>query len=148
MAKLSAHGHEIGRVYYIASTLAYMSDGHVLRNAGNGWKQYRKVKAGITPEIAFASRKAQQEEFLAAHPAYAAFSKAVQKSAGLAVRWKLVAAIELMPSDPDGVWSEACDGYVDNVSLAVEEIAELCTLYRAVVAERARMQQERVQVPA
>ena len=35
-----------------------------------------------------------------------------------------------MPDDPDGVWSEACDGYGDNISADVDEVAALCELYK------------------
>jgi hypothetical protein len=33
------------------------------------------------------------------------------------------------------VWSEACDGYGDNVSADVEDCVELCRLYRAALEE-------------
>ena len=55
--------------------------------------------------------------------------------AGLGKAWKLNSAVELMPDDPDGVWSEACDGYGDNVHADVSEIVELCGLYRAALRE-------------
>jgi hypothetical protein len=28
-----------------------MSDGNILKNSGSGWKLYRKLKAGIDPEV-------------------------------------------------------------------------------------------------
>ena len=52
-----------------------------------------------------------------------------------AVDTKLHAAIELMPDDPDGVWSEACDSYGDNCHASIDEIVHLCMLYRNAVAE-------------
>lgn len=39
-------------------------------------------------------------------------------------------AIMAMPNDPDGVWSKEFDGYGDNVSADLDEIVELCLLYR------------------
>ena len=37
MAKLSAHGAEVGRVEYIGKVKAYFADGKVLVNHGQGW---------------------------------------------------------------------------------------------------------------
>jgi hypothetical protein len=40
MAKLSAHGKEVGRINYTTYAKAYMQDGVVLKNEGHGWKVY------------------------------------------------------------------------------------------------------------
>ena len=55
--------------------------------------------------------------------------------AGLSKRWKLEAAVSMMPEDPDGVWSEACDGYCDNVHADIDEVAHLCRLYLTALDE-------------
>lgn len=136
MAKLSAYGRtEIGTVYRITSAKRYMSDGTILKNIGFGWKVYGKVKPGIEPIQAFTNAKARENQALCENPAFAAYRKALHDMAGLSKRWKLHAAIELMPDDCDGVWSEACDGYSDNVSASVDEIGELCRLYLAALEE-------------
>ena len=41
----------------------------------------------------------------------------------------------MMPDDPDGVWSHSCAGYGDNVDASVDEIVELCRLYKHAVQE-------------
>ncbi|NTU52267.1 MAG: hypothetical protein HGA97_00910 [Chlorobiaceae bacterium] len=51
--------------------------------------------------------------------------------AGLGKAWKLHAAIQLLGDDVDGIWSECCDGFGDNVHADVDEIAELVRLYAA-----------------
>ena len=43
-------------------------------------------------------------------------------------------AVTMMPDDADGVWSEACDGYGDNVHADVDDVAKLCALYRTALA--------------
>lgn len=131
MAKLYARGRTIvGEIEGLTRSTRYMSDGAILRNIGFGWKVYGRVKAGFSPEEAYARAKAAQETKLNARPtAYVQYKKALHNLAGLSKRWKLHAAIELMPEDPDGVWSEACDGYGDNVHADIEEIVELCKLY-------------------
>ena len=137
MAKLSAYGRiEVGTVNKLTSAKRYMSDGTVLKNIGFGWKVAGKVKPNFTPQEAFAKSAANQARALAENPAYAAYYKALHGMAGLSKRWKLHAAIELMPEDCDGVWSEACDGYGDNVHADVDEVGALCRLYLAAMAER------------
>jgi hypothetical protein len=32
----------------------------------------------------------------------------------------------MMPDDCDGVWSECCDGYGDNIRADVDDVAKLC----------------------
>lgn len=136
MAKVSAHGSEIGTIHFLTYAKRYMSDGVVLKNMGFGWKIAGKVKPGITPEQAFNSASARVREYRADRPAYAAYRAELHNLAGLSKRWKLHAAIELMPDDADGVWSECCDGYGDNVHADIGEISRLCGLYRDSLREQ------------
>ena len=137
MAKLRAHGTEVGTIYGLTGAKRYMSDGKVLKNLGFGWKLHATVKAGIDPAEAFQRAKAKEESFIASRPLWAAYRKELSELAGLSKRWKLHAAISLMPDDPDGVWSEACDGYGDNVHADVDEVSKLCTLYKLAMSEGA-----------
>ena len=139
MAKLSAHGECVGTIDYISESKRYMSDGVILKNIGFGWKLAGKVKPYLNPLTVYQTAKAKYEIALESRPALAAYRKAIHEACGLSKRWKLVTAIELMPDDADGVWSEACDGYSDNVHLDVDEVAELCRLYSACVAEHKAM---------
>ena len=132
MAKLSAHGTEIGRITLTAKVKAYMSDGAVLTNYGDGWKLTGKIKSGITPEQAYQNAVRRSAEFLAANPKIEAYRHALHAICRGAKRSKLHMAITMMPTDPDGVWSECCDGYCDNVEADIDEIAQLCALYLAI----------------
>lgn len=134
MAKISAHGSIIGTVYFTTKAKRYMSDNTILVNYGQGWKLGPKLKPGITSQVAFENQSASQVEFLAAHPEIAAYRKALHSIAGMSTRWKLDMAISMMPDDSDGVWSECCDGYGDNVHADQDEIESLCMLYRAIPA--------------
>ena len=136
MAKLSAHGNKVGQIDYLTYSKAYMSDGKVLKNSGFGWKLCAKVKPGVDVAQAFANKQRKQAEYFAEHPAYAAYRAALHDLAGLCKRWKLHTAITMMPDDYDGVWSEACDGYGDNVSASVDEVAKVCILYAAAMSEQ------------
>jgi hypothetical protein len=129
MAKLSAHGQEIGTVYFNASAKRYMSDGAVLKNNGLGWKIGARLKPGAVTE-AYNAQVEKQKVELARRPAVAAYRRELHALAGLSKRWRLHMAVSLMPDDPDGAWSEACDGYGDNCAADIDEVVHLCMLYR------------------
>jgi hypothetical protein len=139
MAKLKAHGHEIGTIYLTTAAKRYMSDGKILKNLGFGWKLYATLKDGVSPEEAFARAKDRERAFLADRPALAVYRKELHAMAGLCKRWKLHAAVSLMPDDCDGVWSEACDGYGDNIHADVDEVGALCRLYLLATDENKRL---------
>lgn len=141
MAKLSAHGTEIGTVHFLTYAKRYMSDGVVLKNIGFGWKIHGKVKPGVTPEQAFNNAAERVRAYRAERPAYSAYRAALHNLAGLSKRWKLHACVELMPDDADGVWSEACDGYGDNIHADIEEVSELCKLYKESIREQSQIKQ-------
>ena len=137
MAKISAHGDIIGTLYFLTSAKRYMSDGHILKNAGFGWKLYSKVKADIAPVDAFNRALARQKEDSILNPGYHAYKIALHDLCGLAKRWRVHSAITAMPDDYDGVWSTVCDTYShESISADVDEIAILCRLYSAAIAER------------
>jgi hypothetical protein len=135
MAKISAHGSIVGTVDYTTQSKRYMSDGVILRNDGFGWKLHGKVQAGVTPREAYANSKARLDAQLIEKPAAARYRELLHAACGLSKRWKLHKAIIMMPDDPDGVWSEACDGYGDNVHLDVDDVAELCRAYQATLRQ-------------
>ena len=135
MAKLSAHGQEIGRIEYSTFSKAYMADGKVLKNAGFGWKIAGKLKDGISPQQGFENAKRNWEEKLALRPCFARYVSELHSMAGLCKRWKLVQTIQLLGDDIDGIWSECCDGYGDNISADVDEVAHLVRLYGAAMLE-------------
>ena len=107
----------------------------MLKNLGDGWKLSGKLKTGVTAEQAVARAVAGIAEWEQARPAGRAYKKALHDIAGQSKRYRLHVAISLMPNDCDGIWSECCDGYGDNVHASIEEINELCALYRAAQAE-------------
>jgi len=131
MAKVSAHGAIIGTVEYISSAKRYMSDGVILKNVGFGWKLAGKVKPGIEPRAAYAAASQRLADRLANDPAVAEYRRLLHDMAGLNKRWTLHAAVGMMPDDADGVWSECCDGYGDNVHADIDDVAALCAAYRA-----------------
>ena len=134
MAKLSAHGTEIGRIQYTTQTKAYMSDRKVLVNYGSGWKVKGTLKAGLDPVSAFKSAQDKQAVRFANNPALREYLKELFSIGGIAMTPRLHMTIELMADDCDGVWSECCDGYGNNVHADIDEISNLCALYRTAKA--------------
>ena len=112
-----------------------MSDGVILKNIGFGWKLHGKVKPGISVQDYFLQKQATQAEVMAKRPALAAYRKCLHSMAGMDKRWKLEQCLGMLSNDPDGVWSECCDGYGDNVHADIDEVGELCRLYEAAVIE-------------
>ena len=145
MAKLSAHGQEVGRIVYLTKTKAYMTDGKVLVNTGCGWKLRGKLKAGLTPETAFNNALQAQAEFIAQRPAFRRYRDCLHDLAGQSKRSILHLTVTMMPDDCDGVWSECCDGYGDNVYASCDEVAQLCSLYRDSVREQNEMKAQQGQ---
>lgn len=139
MAKLSAHGRELGRINYTTYSKAYFEDGTVLKNSGFGWKVFAKCK--VPPQEAYDKALAVHKDFAASRPCLMAYRKELHALAGMGKAWKLNAAIELLGTDVDGVWSEACDGYGDNVHADLEEIEHLVNLYFAAQREAAAIRQ-------
>jgi len=137
MAKISANGTVVGTVDYCGKSKRYMSNGKVLVNYGCGWKVGGTVKTGWTPQSAYENACERMRADSIARPAFAAYRKELIHLTSMSNRAKLHMAVQLMPEDCDGVWSEVCDGYQDNVHADVDEIGELCRLYRVACAEKA-----------
>jgi hypothetical protein len=137
MAKLSAHGSIVGTLHFVSYSKRWMSDGHILRNGGDGWKLHAKLQAGVDVAEHFRKAESHMAQSRASRPARAAYIKLLHGMAGVATRWKLHTAVSLMPNDPDGVWSECCDGYGDNVHADLDDVCELCRAYEAMEREAA-----------
>ena len=135
MAKCKAHGEEIGTTHYIAKSKRYFSDGAILINYGTGWKLHGKLKPGSDPKEVFAKISAKYEAGLSTRPHTKEYRQKLHELAGMGKRWRLHHAVALMPDDPDGVWSECCDGYGDNVHADIDDIANLCRLYKLALTE-------------
>lgn len=125
MAKLSAHGKEVGRIQYVAHDVAVMSDGYVLKNFGSGWKIHGKLKAGITPENAYQSRLSklqnQPDEYHIFKEKLFSLTRSLEKRA------QIMVTLQLLGNDADGVWSELTDSYLGpRIDADIGEIVELC----------------------
>lgn len=130
MAKLCAHGREIGRIEMLTKRKAYMADGVILMDRGCGWKVYGKVRPGVSPDQAYAAALNRQQEFDAARPGMSEFRRLLHQSA-LKHRWKILAAVQSMPNDADGVYSALMDEY-DGPELDFAECVALCEAYRSI----------------
>ena len=137
MAVLSKHGAEIGRIEKLTSIVAYMADGKILRNQGDGWKQYRKVKPGINPQDAFNRSLEAATQFKAERPCYVEYKKQLHALACNGKRCLVHMTVETLGNDHDGVWSELND--MIGISCSFDEVADLCRAYDAMIAEQDRI---------
>lgn len=135
MAKKSAHGKQIGQIDFLTYSKAYMEDGTILKNSGFGWKVFASAKPGVNITDVYNKSLQHQQEMLSKNPAYAAYRRELHKLTGLSKRYRLHYSVRANPQDPDGVWSDVCPGYHDDVSASPEEIDYLCNLYLALEAE-------------
>jgi len=132
MANLKNHGSLIGKIEYLTYTTAYMSDRHILKNYGQGWKLYRKVKAELNPRDIYLKNLAKVTERESLYPLSKEYKHKLIKYSGLQ-RSIVHAAIESMSDDPDGIYS-AFD-YDYKINLTIEECTELCKLYQLAIAQ-------------
>jgi hypothetical protein len=130
MACLKNNGVRLGVFELVECRLSYMSNGHVLKNTGSGWKKYKKVKAGLNPAGVYAAQVAFRKERDTACPNWAAYRDLVCATVPLALRWKLHASVRHMPGDADGVWSEMNDSlWRDVAGVDLCDCIELCRLF-------------------
>lgn len=143
MARLGAHGTELGRLEFPSHSVVHMSNGHLLRDNGDGWKVWRRVKQDRDPRQVWENALRAYEEKLRTQPAYAEYRRLLFETAGSRyARTRLHMMLGLMPEDPDGIWSEIEDSYDYKLQAlkgtSVEELNTLCILYRAAQEEQAK----------
>lgn len=133
MATLKKHGTELARFEYSGNTLVVMSDGHVLRNGGDGWKLFRRAKPGVTAEELARLRTESFNARRAACPNWDLFVRGLCRAVSLRNRWMLAEAIALMPTDPDGVCSILED---HGVSVDLDDVVRIAGHYCRGIAEK------------
>lgn len=135
MATLYKHG-EIGQIERVAYKVAYCADGQVLRNDGDGWKTWKRVKPGVDPKQLFETVKAKYAEKLRTKPAFAHWREVFHRTFSPRQRSIALTSIDSMPQDPDSVWSELNDyAPFGGDSFSIEEIVECCRAYQAAELE-------------
>lgn len=141
MAKLSAHGTEVFRWDGITHRYSYRSDGHILRNGGDGWKLWKKLKdrkgmPAYVERLKEQHRKSATERPLLAH-AVDLFHGMVPFKARFWVYEAICLLVGPSDSDPDGLWSTLDDHpCTRELGLSVEECVELCNAFQTAMAER------------
>jgi hypothetical protein len=140
MAKLSAHGLELARRETPNSRIVVMSDGKLLRNYGQGWKLWKRVKDGVDP-VEYAKGFNERTKMIS--PEIQAYIKALVNACDLEHRLYLNTSIELSGHDPDGVWSDM-ESRGDWYSIDLEDIIRCCKAYEAARAAAAAKRADEV----
>ena len=131
MAKLSSHGTELYREELANCRLAYFEDGHILRDSGAGWKLYRKFKQGVNVRDAVSRKQSFRDNVTPERTMRNAFREAIVDAfPAISQRATVFMAVSILPTDPDGVWSELNDSpFSRDVEIDLELAVELCRLY-------------------
>ncbi|SRR6266705_3065054 len=127
MATKSKHGATLCEIERLCSKYAYMSDGTILINRGDGWKVKGRVKPGFDP--ADVARRAQERyaQLLAERPAFADYRQALHANVCNGQRYLVHEVLNMLANDPDGVWSELND--MAHIAIDVDECVTLCHLH-------------------
>lgn len=110
MATIYKHGGEVGRIDKLTFSMLFCEDGKILRNHGAGWRIWRKVKQDVVCGVHGAYRRCRDDYAanLEAMPAFAHWRRLVHEFP-LRKRALVVYAVQHLPEDPDGLWSELED---------------------------------------
>ena len=139
MARLSAHGRELFRAEYLTMRVSHRSDGHLLRNIGNGWKVWKKCKATANPEAVADRAKARLSERENRERLYFEFQRLLFDLVPFRARFLVVTAMDLLPDDPDGLYSElsgTINRYPYDTELSLEDCVDLCRALKLADAEK------------
>ena len=145
MATLSKHG-ELGQIERLLDKVAYCADGKILRNSGDGWKQWKKLKPGNDPATVWPQRQAEFLQRLKDAPYYADYRELLHKMVTFQNRYIVHETIANLGNDVDGCWSELGDYdslHGTDISLSVEEIQELADAYEGMMKEMKEKRAER-----
>ena len=145
MATLNKHGVKLAEIERLTSKVAYMSDGKILRNQGDGWKLYRHVKPGVDIAEHAASQTQRYADHLSARPMLAAclrptdrqaYRKALHDCVCFSQPYMVSSVLEMLANDPDGVWSELND--MLHIPIDLDDCVELCRAYESAAEESKR----------
>jgi hypothetical protein len=134
MAKLSAHGVEIGRIELVTRTRAYFQDRTVLENYGYGWKVKGKIKADVDPVTHYNQVVKGHAEKLDKNPAFKKWYTLIIKEP-LSFRRYLIAGLELLSDDLDGLYSELDDNPDTRGRWSLEDLKEYVDAYKDALDE-------------
>lgn len=120
MACISKHGKELDRREYCDCRVTVMSDGNVIRNVGQGWKLWKKVKAGV--DVAEYARSIRAK-YDARPEQFHSYIETLIDACDLEHRGRLHMLADSMPEDPDGCWAMFDDfGY----QLDIDDVVRVC----------------------
>lgn len=136
MAKLSAHGVEIGRIEKTSYTVAYFHDRAILANQGFGWKLKSKVKPDIDPVEAFNREQERYNKKLVENPAFKHWRDLIIKEPLYPHRLRLMTALDTFPADElDGLYIELDDCPDTRGRWSVDDLKEISFAFHSAKEE-------------
>lgn len=141
MAVLSKHGTELYRYEGLHYRLSFRADGNIMRDMGQGWKLFKRVKPNgpMTPAQYADRQRTRHAELDAAKPAFVAFRTLLHELVSFKARYHVLTALQTLAGDPDGLCVELQDWlgpYSDhNPDLSLDDCVALDRARAAAEAE-------------
>ena len=138
MAKLSANGLELYRKEGLCRRFSFRSNGWILVNSGGGWKRFRKMRAGRTPQEVASSQEATDKRRDADYPAYVEYRALLHSAVGIDYRWGLDSMVSASPTDHVNTAADFATkyNYSDCRAVPIATMEKLCVAYLAMDRER------------
>lgn len=144
MAKLSAGGRtQLLQWERPTARFRLMSDGVTLRNAGYGWKVWRRIKRGVPVEELFRKRQELLEQQRHERPDFHEYADTLAKMVSLKLRGYVHSAVSMLPDDADGVYSELVDHSPVGDALSFEDCEDLCWKFRMALREAEKLRSQK-----
>lgn len=131
MASLNKNGEELFRLDLLRESRSYRSNGFVLINHGFGWKRGKNHGPEKIGEV-IEQRKANEEKLRQERPFFCEYRKSIQAEFPLSIRWKYLAAENMLGDDLDGIWATLDD---DGIRVDLQDLFRIRVLRDAMERE-------------
>ena len=133
MAKLSANGSELYRKEGVCRRFSFRSNGWILVNSGGGWKRFRKMREGRTPQEVASSQEAIDKQREIDYPAYDEYRALLHSAVGIDHRWGLDSMVSASLNDHVTLAAEFADKhrYSECRAVSITMMDRLCNAYVA-----------------
>lgn len=131
------HGGLVKQMESMLYSKAFCADGVILRDDGEGWRSWRRLKGAYTVEDGIRLAEARVEKRRVHEPRWFEFrSVMLEVAPSITERMKLFNVLNALSDDPDGLYTAIQD---EGASLEIDQqdAEDLCTKFEAYRAERA-----------
>lgn len=136
MAKLSAH-NPIWIEHALKNRFAWCEDGKVLKNYGQGWKKYSKIKVGLPILETIQKRKETFEKWKISHPAWWRLLNWLDTNLAFPKRYRFMTALEEFSHDAEACLNSLTQfDYAHDYQFDLRTIQNVCYLHQEYLKEK------------